>query len=441
MNITVTELPQSKVKVCVTLPPERFDRCYALALRNAGKKLTLPGFRAGKAPEDMVEKEVGVATLLQEASEIAVQQSLPDAIKEHGLDILGQPNVSIQKMAKGNEFSYEAELAIFPKVALSNLDGVSGTLEVEPVTDEQIQEQLAQLQKSRSTTSKVDRAAKNGDVALVDFIVRMDGAKIEGGESKNHPLVLGEGAFIPGFEEKVVGASAGEKLEFSLSFPKDYHASHLAGKDADFEVTVQEVQERVLPEIDDAFASSLGAFKDLDGLKKAMRENLEREGEAKAHDVLRDSILEQLQKDLSLDLPDVLVSSEQDRLLQDFERRVQSTGADFDDYLRNMKKTREEVLADFKPVATKRITTYLVLREVAHTKNITVSDDELGVEFSKLLAQYPDPEVARKQFNEKDMKAVLKDQILQEKVLTTLEDIAQKNASGSSSSSSASVTQ
>lgn len=434
MKITAEELPKSQVKLCITLPPERFDRCYQFALREASKKTTIEGFRKGRAPEHLVEQQMGKDALLRDASEIAVQQSLQDALAQEKIEAVGRPEITVQKAAPGNEFLYDAIVSRFPSFTLPDYSTLSGAQKPKTIEENDIDKQLKMIQNTRAKLTAVTRPAQKRDMVEIDFEVRVNGAKIEGGESKRHPFILGEGKFIPGFEDHIVGMQAQETKTFDLAFPKDYHVKHYAGNVGRFTVTVHSIQERELPELNDAFAQSLGPYKVLKEIRDAIQKQLEQEERHRAKNRFRDSLAEQLIKDLTIEVPDILIESEVDRMIHDLEHQLQETGMTLEKYFEHLNKTREQVVQELEPAAKKRVISFLALREVAHKEQFSVSDDEVNVEYAKLLAAYPNQEEIQKQINEEGTKKALKDQLLIEKVFNTLEKIADSNTAKQDSS-------
>lgn len=427
-TVTTEHLPKSRVKFRVTVPQEQFDRCYAFALREASKAVTIEGFRPGRAPATLVEQKVGKDVILRDASSLAVEQTLPNAIRDEKIDAVGRPEIAILKMAAGNEFSYEAIVSVLPDVTLPDYTTIKGVLKVPTIDDKAIDAQLEQLRKKRATVVTVNRPAAKGDVAEIDFEVRMDGVKIEGGESKKHPVVLGEGGFIPGFEEAILGMSAAEKKTFTLTFPKEYHAKHYAGKEATFSVSCNLVQERTLPVLDDAFARSLGPFKGVADLKEKIRTNLEEEAREHAKEEHRNALLEQILKDVTLDLPDVIIEGEIERMIHDLAHRLSATGITLEAYLENIHKTKDDVERDFRPAAQKRVMSYLTLRAIAKREKIEPSRSDIDAEFEKLLSRYPEPAKVKEQIHEEEVKTTIAEQLTHERVFVKLEEFGAKNA-------------
>jgi trigger factor len=296
--------------------------------------------------------------------------------------------------------------------------------EVPTVGDKEIDSELDKLAQSRTKTETVERAAKDGDVAVIDFVVTVDNVPIEGGTSKAHPLVLGSGAFIPGFEEEVIGMTAGEQKTIKLSFPAEYHAKHLAGKSAKFAVTMIRVEKRIVPEIDDAFAQSLGEqFKSLDDIKKNLREGMQHELEGKQQEQQRSAVAEELEKFATVAIPDVLIQQELSKMESRFGEQLSQSGMTLDDMLAKMDKTKDALLDEWRPQAVKRVTIGLALDQIFADMELTVPQEKIQAQINTMLTQYGGLEEAQKQVDVAALYGYVKNSLQQEEVLEYLENL------------------
>ncbi len=429
MEVTVKKLPQSKVEIRVNLPWEEWKGELDHAAEHLAKNAKVSGFRPGKVPRAVIEKRYGRQAILLEAAEHAVSHSYPKALAEQKIDAIGEPKVELGKLAENEPLEYGVVTAVMPAVTLASWKGDVKKANVEfakkttVVEEAEIVAELRKLAEMRAKLVTVNREAKTGDNVLVDFSVLQDGVLIENGESKKHPLVLGKGVFIPGFEEQLLGMKEGEEKTFELTFPAEYHAKHLAGKPATFHVKISVVQEREIPAIDDAFAASLGKFESLEQLKENMRDGMLEEKRAKSKAERRTWILDALVAKAEIDYPEVLVQEELSRMIREFEMQVQSMGIDFAEYLTKMKKTEDEMKREWEPQAKKRLAAYIILDTLAKEEDIDIDSQEVEAEMNKTLAQYKDVKDIGKKIDMERLYAAARGQLLNEKVFAWLESL------------------
>ncbi|MFZ2299775.1 MAG: trigger factor [Candidatus Moraniibacteriota bacterium] len=430
MDITVKKLPQSKAEITVTLPWEEWKGALDHAARHLAQNAKVSGFRPGKAPRAVIEKRFGRQALLIEAAEHAVSHSYPKALAEQKIDAIGQPEVKLGKLAEHESLEYSVVTAVMPAVTLAAWKGDVKKANAEfakkkdTIDDADIAAELQRLAEMRAKLVTVNREARTNDNVLVDFSVLQNGVLIENGESKKHPLVLGKGVFIPGFEEQLVGMKEGEGKTFELAFPSEYHAQHLAGKKATFQVKMGVVQEREIPAIDDAFAKSLGKFESLAKLTENMREGMLEEKKTKNKEDRRTRILDALVAKADIDFPDVLVQEELSRMAREFEMRIQSMmGINFSAYLSQMKKTEDELKQEWEPQAKKRLTAHIILDTLAKEEDIDIDSQEVEAEMNKTLSRYKDVKDIGKNIDMERLYAAARGQLLNEKVFEFLEKL------------------
>lgn len=378
MKTDIKELPRAQAEITVELSPEEYNPFLKKAALFISEKVKIPGFRPGKAPYDIIKKEVGERTIWEEALEMAVKKTLFRALEEGKIQTVGAPKIDIVKLAAGNPVVYKAVINRLPEIKKLELGGIKILRKTIDIKEESVENQLKELRKMRAKEVLASRPAQRGDKVEVDFKVFLDRVPVEGGDGKKIPLILGENRFIPGFEEKIIGMKSGEKKEFQLTFPKNYYQRYLAGKLADFKVTAVSVYEIELPAMDDALAQGF-RFENLSDLKKQLRENLAKEAKTKEERRIEDEILDKvLEKSRFTDIPEILIQSEAKALLMEMERGINADGINFDDYLSHIKKTREELLLNFTPAAARRVKTALLFREIAKQKNISVHESDIS---------------------------------------------------------------
>lgn len=430
MTITKKSLSKSQVELTITIPAAEFDTFLDRAAAQLAKEIKIEGFRPGKAPRSLVERHLGPAKVFEEAVRLAIPDTFIKAIEQEKIEAIGQPEIEPQKIAPGNEFVYKARVAVLPQVAAPDYADVKIERRPIKVEEKEIDEVLNDLRKSRSKFLTVKRPAQKDDRVEVDFEAKLNKVTIEGGKSVNHPVIIGENKFVPGFEDKLLGLKADETKKFSLIFPKDYYQKNLANREIDFDVKVKVVQQPEVPALDDAFASAVGKFKTLAELKYQIRHNLEHEKEHKEENRLEMSIVNELIKKAEIDLPEVLIKSEQDKIVKEMEQSLSQQGVPFEKYLESIKKSREELSADQKPSAVKRVKTSLILRAVADQKKITVTDKELDEEIKKIKEaygqMYKDQPKLLEHFDTEDYRHYLQSMMLYRKVFGILKEACVK---------------
>lgn len=421
MQIVSEKLPKSQVKLTITVPVGELAPHLDAAAAKISQEVKIEGFRPGKAPRNLVETKVGAMAVLQEAVDAVVQATYPEAVAQEKLKDVGMPEIKIEKMAPGNDLVYTATVAILPNVVLADAKKAKAERKNPSVTPEDVQKTLAELQKMHAKEVAEERAAAKGDKVDVDFQVFVDNVPIEGGTSKNHPVTIGANAFIPGFEEQLVGMKRDEDKEFELEFPKEYHESKLAGKKATFKVKAKTVYKIELPVVDDTFAKSLGGFQSLDELKKQIEKNMLTEREQKEQERLELEVLEKIAEKSKFDeIPDVMLENELDRMLREMEQQVGYQGGDFEDYLSHIKKSREDLRKEWRPQAEKRVKTALIVAEVIEQQKLTVPDAAIDAEIALLKKAYGQNQDVLKRLDSLDYRAYQRMVLLNRKAVDWL---------------------
>ena len=389
------KLPKSQIEFEVVVPSKEWEKYLDAAASEASEEIKIPGFRPGKAPRNLVEQKVGKGVVLNGAAEKAVKKSYVDFILKEKIEAIGSPKIELLEVKEGEDLKYKAVVSVMPKIEVK--DGYKKEIKKinleykdkkATVDEKDLDLELEKLANSRVKLVTVNREAQKNDSVEVDFEVSINGVPIENGSSKNHSLIIGRGVFIPGFEEKIMGMKAGEEKEFELNFPEDYHKKDLAGKPAKFKVKLNLVQERQVPEINDEFAVSLGKFKNLEELKKSIREGMEHENEHKMKEEKRTKYVEEIIKNSETDLPEILIHEEAHKMLAEFEYQLAPMGMNLDQYLAQIKKDKEELIKDWEPQAEKRVISALALKEITKNEELEASSEEIEVEMNKTLQYY-----------------------------------------------------
>ena len=390
MSFKVEQLEENNmVKLVIEASAEEFEAGLNAAYNKNKNKISVPGFRKGKAPRKMIEQLYGSQIFFEDAANEIIPDAYADAAKESGLDIVSQPKVSIEQLEAGKPFIFAAEVAVRPEVELGEYKGVEVTKADAEVTDADVEEELKKVQDQNSRTVSVeDRAVKDGDMTVIDFEGFIDGEAFDGGKGENYPLTIGSHSFIDTFEEQMIGMNIGEEKELNVTFPEDYHAENLKGKPATFKVTVKEIKEKQLPELDDDFAQDVSDFDTLaeykDDLKKKIAERKESEAKAKKESEAIEKVVEAAK----MDIPQAMIDTQVNRMLEDFAMRLQQQGLSVEQYFQYTGMTADKIMEEMKPEAVKRIKNSLVLEAVAKAENIEVSEEEFEAELQKMADMY-----------------------------------------------------
>ncbi|NYE07790.1 trigger factor [Bacillus niacini] len=374
----------------VEVSAEKVNEGLTAAFNKVVKTVNVPGFRKGKMPRQMFEKRFGVESLYQDALDILLPEAYGNAIDEAGIEPIDRPDIDIEQMEKGKELIFKATVQVKPEVTLGEYKG----LEVEEfdttVTDEDVAKELETLQNRQAElVVKEEGTAELGDTVVLDFEGFVDGEAFEGGKAENHSLELGSGSFIPGFEEQLVGVATGESKDVEVSFPEEYHAAELAGKPAVFKVTVHEIKGKELPALDDEFAKDVDdEVETLDALKEKIRTRLEDSKKHEAEHHLRDSVVEKAAETAQVEIPEVMVTNEVNRMLQEFEQRLQMQGMNLELYFQFSGQDENALREQMKEEAVNRVRVALTLEAIAKAENIEATDEDVNAELEKMAGMY-----------------------------------------------------
>ena len=372
------------------VPAETFNKGLDQAFKKVVKQVNVPGFRKGKVPRKIFEQMFGVESLYQDAIDAVLPEAYTNAIDEAGISPVAQPEIDVEEIEKGKPVVFKANVTVKPEVKLGEYKGLEVERQDTAVTDEEIEEQLNDRRQGNAEfVIKEDEPAAEGDTVVIDFEGFTDGEPFEGGKAEGYELELGSGSFIPGFEEQLVGVKAGDSKDVEISFPEEYHAAELAGKPATFKVTVHEVKARELPELDDEFAKEIDSeVESLDALRSKLKEQTAQEKKDASEAALRDDLVEQAAKNADIDIPEVMVEGEVDRMVQEFGQRLQQQGMTLDLYYQFSGQDEAALRAQMKEDAETRVRVSLVLESIAEAEGITVSDEDIQQELQTMSGQF-----------------------------------------------------
>ena len=417
MNCKVEKTKNAnEVKLEITVEAEKFENAMKKVYFQNAKYFNIPGFRKGKAPMNIVEKYYGEQIFYEDAFNEVATEAYEEAIKENKIEAVSRPEVDIAQMEKGKDLIFSAVVQTKPEVKLGKYKGVEIEKIEYKVDKKAVDHELGHMQEHNSRLITVDdRPLENGDTATIDFEGFVDGVAFDGGKAEGHELEIGSGAFIPGFEEQLVGMEIDGEKEIKVTFPKEYFSKDLAGKDATFKVKLHEIKKKELPELDDEFAKDVSEFDTLDELKKSIKEKLTKNNEQKAKYETEDAAIKAVCEDSKLDVPSGMIELEIDNMLKDFEQRLAYQGLNLEQYLKMLGKTEEEVRKEYEPQAIEAIKSRLVLEAVIKAEKIEAREEEVKAKMEEMAKSYgKDVEELSKNEN---LKNYLEDGIKSEKAL------------------------
>ncbi len=418
MSNQVERLEHNMVKITVTVPAADFDKARTQAYNRQKKSISIQGFRKGHAPQQIIEKMYGAEIFYEDAANICINNTYNDEAKTTELEFTSRPTFDVEQMEKGKDFIYTAEVAVRPEVKLGEYKGIEvKKLEVS-VSDEEVEEELKKEQEKNSRLVDVtDRAVADGDTLTLDYSGSVDGVQFDGGTAENQTLVIGSNTFIPGFEEQLIGTNVEEEKDVNVTFPAEYHAADLAGKEAVFKCTVHKIQAKEVPELNDEFAQDVSEFDTLDAYKEDLKKNLLEKKEADAKTQLENEAVDKLVEASEMDIPDAMVQSQAEQMFNDFAQQLRSQGIPMEMYLQYQGGSADKMVEDMKPQALKQIQTRLVLEEVVKAENIEITDEKFDAELQKIADQYKmKVEDLKKSVGEYEKEQMTKDMAVQEAV-------------------------
>ena len=389
MSLQVEKMEKNMAKLTIEVSAEDLDKAMEKAYQKQKNRITIPGFRKGKAPRKMIERMYGKGVFMEDAVNALVPEHYSKALEECDLEIVSQPEFSVTQMEPGKALIFTADVATKPEVTLGEYKGVEVPKADIAVTDEEVDAEVKKEQEKNSRTITVeDRAAAKDDIVTIDFEGFVDGDAFEGGKGTDYPLTLGSNTFIPGFEDQMIGANTGDHVEVNVTFPEEYQAKELAGKAAVFQCDVKKIEAKELPELDDDFAKDVSEFDTLaeyrENVKKTLTEKKEKEAETAKENAAIDKAIENAQ----MDIPELMIQTQCRQMMDDFGRRMQSQGLSMEQYFQFTGMTADKMMEDMKPQALKRIQTRLVLEKIAEVEDIQITEEETDAEIAKMAEAY-----------------------------------------------------
>ena len=425
MSLQVEKLEKNMAKLTIEVSAEELDKAMEKAYQKQKSRISLPGFRKGKAPRKMIESMYGKGVFMEDAVNSLVPQEYSKAIADCDLEIVSQPEINVTQMEPGKALIFTADVAVKPEVTLGDYKGVEVPKTEIVVTDEEVDAEIKKEQDKNARTVVVeDRAAANGDITTIDFEGFVDGVAFDGGKGTDYALTLGSGTFIPGFEDQIVGANTGDHVEVKVTFPEEYQAKELAGKEAVFQCDVKKIETKEVPELDDEFAKDVSEFDTLAEYKEDVKKNLTEKKEKEARTAKENAAVDKAIENAQMDIPELMTTTECRQMMDDFARRMQQQGLSMEQYFQFTGQSMDKMMEDMKPQALKRIQTRLVLEKIAETENTQPSEEEITEEIQKMADAYKmEADKIREAIGEDGIEQLKKDLSVQ-KAVTLIADAA-----------------
>lgn len=433
MSLQVEKLEKNMAKLTIEVSAEELDKAIEGAYQKNKNKISIPGFRKGKAPRKMIEQMYGKEVFYEDAANALIPEAYDKALEECEEEIVSSPKIEVTQIEAGKPFIFTAEVALKPEVTLGKYKGVKvDKVEVE-VTDAEIDAEIDRERESNARTITIeDRAVKDGDMTVIDFEGFVDGVAFEGGKGENYPLTIGSGAFIPGFEEALIGAKLNEETDVNVTFPEDYQASELAGKPAVFKCTVKEIKEKQLPELDDEFASEVSEFDTLAEYREDVKKKLSEKKETEAKNAKEDAVIDAIIEDSQMEIPDAMLETQQRQMVEDFAQRMQAQGLSIEQYMQFTGLTPAALLEQVKPQALKRIQSRLVLEAVVAAEKMEASEEEFEEEAKTMAEAYQmEADKVKELLGENGKKQVMQDICIKKAVAFVVDNAKEAKAAKS----------
>ena len=418
MSLQVEKMEKNMAKLTIEVSAEELEKAIQGAYLKQRNKISVPGFRKGKVPRQMIEKMYGVEIFYEDAANALIPDAYSKAYDECELDIVSQPSIDVVQLEKGKPFIFTAEVAVKPEVTLGEYKGLKVDKVSNRVTAKEVDAKLEEEQKKNARTVVVeDRAVQDGDEVVLDFEGFVNGVAFAGGKGENYPLTIGSGSFIPGFEEQLIGAEAEKEVEVNVTFPKEYHAEDLAGKEAVFKCTVHEIKVKELPELDDEFASEVSEFDTLDEYKADIKAKIKEQKIAEGNRQKEDQAVGKAVANASMEIPEAMIDTQVQQMAGEFAQRMQSQGLTMEQYFQFTGLTADKMREELRPQAVKRIETRLVLEAIAKAENIQITDEKVDEEIAKMAEMYQmEVEKLKEYMGESEKEQMKADMAVQEAV-------------------------
>ena len=389
MSLQVEKLEKNMAKLTIEVSAQELEAAIQSAYQKNKSRISVPGFRKGKVPRQMIEKMYGKEIFYEDAANALIPGAYDKAMEECEESIVSSPKIEVVQIEAGKPFIFTAEVALKPEVKLGKYKGVKVDKEVITVTEEEVAAEIEKERENNARTIEVEgRAVEDGDIATIDFEGFVDGVAFEGGKGENYPLTIGSGSFIPGFEEQLIGKNKDEEVDVNVTFPEDYHAEELKGKEALFKVTVKEVKTKELPEVDDEFAAEVSEFETLAEYKEDIRKKLTEKKEKEARNAKEEAVITAIIEDSAMEIPDAMLETQQRQIVDEFTQRLQMQGISLEQYYQFTGLDAEKMLEQAKPQADRRIKSRLVLEAIVAAEKITVSDEDYEKEIERMAEVY-----------------------------------------------------
>jgi trigger factor len=389
MSVQVEKLEKGMAKLTIEVPVEELEKAIEKVYQQQKSKISIPGFRKGKVPRAMIEKMYGKGVFLEDAANQIIPDAYEKAYEECEEEITSTPKIEAVQLEAGKPFIFTAEVALKPEVTLGKYKGVKVDKIDTKVTDAEIDEAIEKERENNARSISVtDRPVQDKDDTVIDFDGYVDGVAFAGGKGENYPLTIGSGAFIPGFEEQLIGKNIGEECEVNVTFPEDYHAEDLAGKAAVFKCVVKEIKQKELPELDDEFASEVSEFETLKEYREDIKKNLTEKKEKNAKDAKEEAVVDAIIADAKMEIPDAMLETQQRQMIEEFAQSIQQQGLSFEQYLQFTGMSTDKFMDQVKPQAEKRIKSRLVLEAIVKAENIEVTDEDYDNEIKEMAEMY-----------------------------------------------------
>ena len=411
MSVKIEKLENNMAKLTIEVPAEELEKALNTAYNKQKNKINIPGFRKGKAPRAMIEKMYGPEVFYNDACDEIIPDAYSKALDEVDEEIVSRPEITVEQIKKGEPFIFSGIVALKPEVKLGKYKGVTIEKVDEEVTEEDIEKALLKEQENNARNIEVtDRAVKDKDMVILDFEGFVDGVAFDGGKGENYPLTIGSGAFIPGFEEQLIGAEIGKETEVNVTFPEDYQAEELKGKAATFKCTVKEIKEKELPELDDEFASEVSEFDTLAEYKEDIKKNLTESKAKEAKEERETAVIEAIVKDSEMDIPEAMIKTQQEQMVDEFAQRMSMQGLTMEQYYQFTGTSYEMLLENVRNSAEARIKSRLVLEAIVKAEGIEASDEDVEEEMKAMAEAYQmEVEKIKEMLPEKSLKSIKED--------------------------------
>ncbi len=389
MSLQVEKLEGNMAKLTIEASADDFEEALEKAYQKNKSRLSVPGFRKGKVPRKMIEQMYGKEVFFEEAANIVIPSAYAKAVDECTEDIVSQPTIDIVQLEVGKPFIFTAEVALKPEVTLGQYKGIEVDKADITATDKEVEDAIEKERENNARTITVDdRPVQDGDVVVLDFEGFMDGVAFEGGKGENFSLTIGSGAFIPGFEDQLIGAEIDKEVEVNVTFPENYQEASLAGKPAVFQCTVKEIKEKQLPDLDDEFASEVSEYDTLEEYRESVRKYIEERKEEDAKKAKEEKVVDAIIEGAQMDIPEAMITTQQRQMADEFAQRIRMQGISIEQYFQVTGLTRAAFMEQMKPQAESRIKSRLVLEAVAKAENIEASEEEYQAEIKKMAEDY-----------------------------------------------------